>query len=378
MKIIVEQSALAKATARVSSIVERRNTIPILSNLLIDASYPGEVWLLGTDLDMEIRTRLEAQIETEGQTTVGANALGEIARNAPKGSEISITLDDAKDPRLQVRFGRSRYQLPVLLAGDFPIFSTQKQPTELSIPAAELAVLLARIHFAQSTEETRYYLNGAYLTKASVSGAPVLRMVATDGHRLALDECSTPASDPMPGVIIPRKTIGEFRRLLDGLAGSVILRVSTASVVFEADGVRLTSKVIDGAYPDYERVIPRDWKHQIVLERDALRLAVKRVSLISAEKTRPVKLAISGGVLTLIVRNMEAGEAREEIEIEDEGLEFETGINARYILDALDQTEGRQVVLRLPEDNTSPCRLDPHPSDSTATGALCVLMPLRV
>lgn len=378
MKVVAEQSALVAATARVASVVEARNTIAILSNLLIDATPDGEVWLTATDQDIEIRARMEAKVEEIGQICVGATSLSEIARNAPKGAEVSLTHDLAKDPRLQVRFGKSRYQLPSLPAGDFPIFGERIDDTAMSVPAGELAGLLSRTHFAQSTETTCYYLNGTALQIVAVEGVPMLRTIATDGHRLALDECPAPEGASMAAIIVPRKTVAEIRRLLDGLAASVEVRTSPKGITVRTDDVRLSSKVIDGHFPDYERVIPRRWAREIEIDRAVLTGAVKRVSLISGDKARTVKFTLDDGVLALTVNNMETGTAREEIEIIDNGPLFETGFNSKYVLDALGQSEGKSVVLRLPDDSGAPGRLDPHPSDSSAAGALCVLMPVRV
>lgn len=377
MKIIVEQSALVAATARVSSIVEARNTIPILSNVMIEADR-GEVWMVATDLDMEIRVSLKAEIAQAGSVTVPANTLNEIARNAPKGAEVVLSLT-SDDPRVKVVFGRSRYQLPMLAAGDFPLFAAQADMTELTLPAAELATLLGRVHFAMSADPTRYYINGVYLQALSVEGRPMLRTVATDSHRLALDETPLATGTDFPGAIVPRKTVGEFRRMLEGRSGDVRLWISRTSIRLSIGDAVLTSKLVDGTYPDYVRVIPRTWEREIAIDRAQLAGAVKRVALISAEKARSTKLTIDDGVLTLTVRNMEAGEAIEQIEIDDPdgGPCIEIGFNARFILDALDQTESRRVVLRV-SDSASPARLDPHPFETTATGALCVLMPLRV
>ena len=377
MKIIVEQSALVAATARVSSVVSARNTIPILSNVMIEADR-GEVWMVATDLDMEIRVGLDAEIAQPGSVTVPANTLNEIARNAPKGAEIVLSLS-ADDPRVKVVFGRSRYQLPMLPAGDFPVFAGPAEVTELVLPAAELATLLDRVHFAMSTDETRYYINGTYLQAVAVEGRPMLRTVATDTHRLALDETPLAAGLDFPGAILPRKTVGEFRRMLEGRSGAVRLWIGRTSIRLSIGDAVLTSKLIDGSFPDYVRVIPTAWDREITIDRALLAGAVKRVSLMSAEKTRSTKLTIDDGVMTLTVRNMEAGVAVEQVEIDDPegGPCFEIGFNARFILDALDQTESRRVVLRFSAP-ASAARLDPHPAETAATGALCVLMPLRV
>lgn len=377
MKIVVEQSALVAATARVASVVEAKNVIPILSNLLIDATPDGEVWLTATDLDIEIRARMDAKVEADGQVCVGAMSLAEIARDAPKGAEVSLTFDPAKDPRLQVRFGKSRYQLLALPAGDFPTFGERIDEAEMSLPAGEFAGLLTRTHFAQSADQTRYYLNGTALQIVAVRGEAMLRTIATDGLRLALDECPAPQGASMASIIIPRKTVAEIRRLLEGMAASVTVQTSPKGIAIRTENVRLSSKVIDGHFPDYERVIPRHWAREIEIDRATLTGAVKRVSRITGDKARTVKFTLDQGVLVLTVNNMETGTGREEIEIIDDGALFEAGFNSKFVLDALGQSDGKSVVLRLPENAADPGRLDPHPSDSTAAGALCVLMPVR-
>ncbi|WP_426036445.1 DNA polymerase III subunit beta [Brevundimonas sp. DC300-4] len=376
MKIFAEQAGLARVTARIANVAERKATIPILNNMLIDAqSEAGAVWFHGTDLDMEIRERLEARIETPGQITLPASSLAEIARGAPAGAEVMIgTMDD--DPRAAVKFGRSRYLLPILPAGDFPTRSTLTGDT-LTMPAADLLSLLDHVHFAQSTEETRYYLCGTHLTTVSDEGRPVFRVVATDGNRMVLDQRPIDAGVSIPGVIVPRAAIAEFRRILAGSKADVQITVTAAGVALELDDVRLTTKTIDGAYPDYLRVLPRQWDREITIDRAVLHSAIKRVAVISADKSRSTKLSIEDEVLTLTVRNMEAGMADEQIEVQGEGLLFETGFNAKFLLDVLEQTDADQMILRV-TDGVSPARLDPHPGTAGAANIVNVIMPLRV
>lgn len=376
MIIIVEQAALARVTARIASVANKRGTIPILQNVLIDAR-DGAVWLTGTDLDMEIRERFDATVDRSGQITVNAASLAEIARNAPAGAEVMIKWEEAADPRAQVKFGRSRYLLPILPAGDFPVRGSLSGASELVMPAAELLTLLDHVHFAQSSEETRYYLCGTYFHTLSDEGQPVFRVVATDGHRMVIDQRPIDPGVSFPGVIIPRAAIGEFRRLLTGSKAEARLSVTPSGVALEIDDTRLITKTIDGSYPDYERVRPRTWEREIVIDRAVLHGAVKRVALISADKARSVKLSIDDEVLTLTVRNLEAGVADDEIEVTGPGEHFETGFNAKYLLDLLEQTDADQMLFRVTE-GTSPARLDPHPSTKGAEAIVNVIMPLRV
>lgn len=376
MKIIVEQAVLARVAARMAGVAIRGGTIPILQNVMIDARG-ADVWFTATNLDMQIRERVFAEVEDPGALTLPAATLSEIARAAPSGAQVAVLQDDGPDPRAQVKFGRSRYLLPVLPAGDLPTRQTLTGTADLLLPAADLLTLLDHVHMAQSTEETRHFLCGTYFHTVSDSGEPVFRVVATDGHRMTVDQMAIPAMVAMPGVIVPRAAVGEFRRLLVGHKGDAQLSVTPQGVALEIGDVCLTTKVIDGTYPDYVRVWPKDWEREIVVDRAELHAAVKRVALISAEKSRSVKLTIEDEVLTLTVRNMEAGMAVAEIEVQGEGPHFETGYNAKYLLDALEQTDADRMVYRV-SDGGSPARLDPFPGTKGAEAVVNVIMPLRV
>ena len=386
MKLTIERAALLKALSHVQSVVERRNTIPILSNVLVSADGHG-VSFSATDLDMEIVDETRARVTGEGQITAPAQTLYEIARKLPDGAEVELKFA-GDDPRLSVTAGRSRFNLPVLPSGDFPQMSGDGLSTKLTVEADDLARLIDKTRFAISTEETRYYLNGLYLHTVTENGEAKLRCVATDGHRLALAEMPAPeGASGLPGVIVPRKTINEARRLLDDAGEVVELQISSAKVrlQFAAGGARpddgeepvrgaaLTSKVIDGAFPDYVRVIPRD-NHRIVrLDTKMFAAAVDRVATISAEKSRSVKMAIETGRLNLTVRNMEAGQAQEELEIDYEGESFEIGFNARYLLDVCGQIGGEEMELRFADPSSPTLVVDPADA-----GVKYVLMPLRV
>lgn len=374
MKIFVEQAALQKATARVTSAVERRTTIPVLANVLLKAS-DGYLSITATDLDIEVVENLPARIEGTGSITVNAATLSEIARNTPAGAELSIEHND-DDPRAIVKFARSRYQLPILPAGDFPERQSVKGVL-FTLDAVDLLRLLDHVHFAQSTEETRYYLNGTYLHVYADNGVPMLRTVATDGHRLAMDQTPCEQAGDMPGVIIPRKAVNEMRRILADTKEQVTLSVSAQGVQLRTTTGHLITKTVDGAFPDYHRVMPQDWTHDVEVDRGLLKEAIKRVSLITAEKSRPIKMKITDGMLTLTVTNMDAGVASEEIEVTTDIEHFEVGFNAKYVLDVLDQSSADRMLLRL-SDPASPARLDPLPGTKHAEHVINVLMPLRV
>jgi DNA polymerase III subunit beta len=372
MKLTIERASLLKGLSHVQSVVERRNTIPILSNVLLSANGEG-LSLSATDLDMEIRDQTDCGVGTPGQITAPAQTLYEIVRKLPDGAEVQLSFS-GDDPRLSVQAGRSKFNLPVLPSGDFPMMSSDGLTGAVTIEKDALVRLIDKTRFAISTEETRYYLNGLYLHTVQDGGETKLRAVATDGHRLALAEM--PAPDGVagaPGVIVPRKTVQEARRLLDDVSGAVQLQVSPAKIRLEFGRAALTSKVIDGSFPDYVRVIPKGNDKVVLVDNDLLARAVDRVATISAEKSRSVKLSIEPGRMTLQVRNMEAGQATEEVEIDYDGPSFDIGFNARYLLDVCGQITADQAELRFADPSSPTLILDP-----ADPGVQYVLMPLRV
>jgi DNA polymerase-3 subunit beta len=372
MQLTIERAALLKALGHVQSVVERRNTIPILSNVLLSAGRDGLAFA-ATDLDMEIVDETEAVVNVQGQITAPAHTLYEIVRKLPDGADVELRYD-GQDPRLSVSAGRSRFNLPVLPAGDFPVMSSDGLAVRYSMMKEDLARLIDKTRFAISTEETRYYLNGLYLHTVVEDGVSKLRAVATDGHRLALAECAAPeGSVGGPGVIVPRKTIDQVRKLLDDGSGPVDVQVSAAKIRFEFGRASLTSKVIDGSFPDYGRVIPKDNDRLLVVENSVFASAVDRVATISAEKSRSVKLAVEPGKIVLTVRNMEAGQAVEELEVDYDSEAFEIGFNARYLLDVAGQIEGEEAHFKFADPASPTLVLDPADA-----GVQYVLMPLRV
>ena len=372
MQLTIERSALLKALGHVQSVVERRNTIPILSNVLLSAGR-DRLSFAATDLDMEMVDEADAQVNVEGQITAPAHTLYEIVRKLPDGAEVSLAYS-GDDPRLVVSAGRSRFNLPVLPAGDFPVMSTETSGAQFTMAKDDLARLIDKTRFAVSTEETRYYLNGLYFHTVAEQGVPLLRAVATDGHRLALAETPAPeGAAGSPGVIVPRKTVDQVRRLLDDAPGAVQLMVSPQKIRFELGNASLTSKVIDGAFPDYLRVIPRGNDKTADIDNTVFASAVDRVATISAEKSRSVKLAFENDRVTLTVRNMEAGQGVEEVEIGYSDEPFEIGFNARYLLDVAGQITGETASFKFADPASPTLVLDPGDP-----GVQYVLMPLRV
>ncbi|MCF6276082.1 MAG: DNA polymerase III subunit beta [Robiginitomaculum sp.] len=367
MKFSMERAALLGALGHVQSVVERRNTIPILSNVLMTAEN-GTISFVATDLDIEISEQAAADVSAPGDMTAPAHTLYDIARKLPDGAEVSLAI--GADGRLEVNAGRSQFVLPLLPAGDFPKMTADGFTHNFALGAAELIRLIDKTKFAISTEETRYYLNGIYMH--DIDGK--LRCVATDGHRLALCEMASPdGASGMPGIIIPRKTIAELRRLIDGLSETIEISVSEAKIRFKVGSAVLTSKLIDGTFPDYDRVIPKGGDKQLVIDNAVFASAVDRVSTISAEKSRSIKLSLEGDTLTLAVNNPEHGNAVEDLMVDYGSEELEIGFNAKYLLDVTTQIEARDVHFHL-SDPASPALV----KDPEDPGALFVLMPLRV
>ncbi|MDZ4775894.1 MAG: DNA polymerase III subunit beta [Alphaproteobacteria bacterium] len=372
MRLTIERAALLKALTHVQSVVERRNTIPILSNVLLTAQ-DNALRLTATDLDIEIAENAYADVERPGATSAPAQYLYDFVRKLPDKAAAKFDLG-GDDPRLSVWAGKARLNLPVLPAQDFPLMPVDALATRFEIHPTDLKRLIDKTRFAISTEETRYYLNGIYLHTVAQEGKPVLRGVATDGHRLALAD--TPAPDGaqgMPGVIVPRKTITELRRLLDDASGSVEIAASDQKIRFQIGDAVLTSKLIDGSFPEYARVIPKNNTKILRVENAAFREAVDRVSTVSAERSRSVKMALDGDRLTLTVNNPDAGLATEDVIAEYDSEPMEIGFNARYLLDVADQIEGDSAQFEF-ADSGSPTLV----RDEKDADALFVLMPLRV
>jgi DNA polymerase-3 subunit beta len=377
MKLTIERAALLKALGHVQSVVERRNTIPILGNVLLSADGEG-VGFSATDLDMEIADSAAAQVEGPGQITAPAHTLYEIVRKLPEGAEVSLSFTGS-DPRLAVQAGRYKVNLPVLPSGDFPVMPQEGLSAAIRLDTADLARLIDKTRFAISTEETRYYLTGIYLHSVIQDGRALLRAVATDGHRLALAEMPAPeGAAGTAGVIVPRKTVNEARRLLEDGGESIELRLSPQKIRFEFGGATLTSKVIDGSFPDYTRVIPKENNRVMTVDTALFAAAVDRVATISSEKSRSVKLSVESGRMILTVRNMETGQAVEELEVDYDGDPFEIGFNARYLLDVAGQIGGETTEFRFVDRAAAATLLDPVlVLDPTDVGVQYVLMPLR-
>jgi DNA polymerase III subunit beta len=372
MKVTVERAALLKSLGHVHRVVERRNTIPILANVLVKADQSALAFK-ATDLDLEMTETIPAEVGPAGATTVPAHMFYEIVRKLPEGAQIVIE-GSGDRPLLTLRAGRSRFTLQTLPESDFPDLAAGEMSHSFKLAGGELKRLIDKTAFAISTEETRYYLNGIYLHPAGTAKAQTLRAVATDGHRLAQFELPLPAgADAMPGIIVPRKTVGEVQRLIEDIEAEVTIELSQGKIRFTIGQAVLTSKLIDGTFPDYARVIPLGNDKQLTVDKKQFEQAVDRVSTVSSERGRAVKLSLNNGKLMLSVTNPDSGSATEEIEVEYGSEPLDIGFNSRYLLDIAAQLDGEAAVLKL-ADPGSPTLIQ----DRDSRGALYVLMPMRV
>jgi DNA polymerase-3 subunit beta len=371
MKLTIERAALLRALGHVQSVVERRNAIPVLSNVLLEAA-DARLRLCATDMEIAIVDAVDAAVAQQGATTAPVHTLYDIARKLPEGAQVEMS--QAGGGQLTLRAGRSQFSLSCLPREDFPTLAEGELPHQLELAAGELRTIIDRTRFAISSEETRYYLNGIYFHPAEAHGVRLLRAVATDGHRLARVEMPLPdGAEGMPGVIVPRKAVGELRRLLEESSEPVKIALSEARIRFAFDRIVLTSKLIDGTFPDYERVIPTHNEKILKVDRKQFAEAVDRVSTISTEKSRAVKLILANGSLLLQATSPESGSASEEIEANYGASALEIGFNSRYLLDIAGRIEGDTAELQL-ADAGSPTVI----RDSADATALYVLMPMRV
>ena len=380
MKLTIEQAVLQKALRRVVSVVPRRNTIAVLSNVLIDAetdAAAGRVWIVATDLDMEAKIAVSADIARPGRVTIEADRMNNIVSAAPNGADITLDWEPSRDPRVQLNFGRSRFQLSALAHDVFPVWSIKDWTHRLAVAAVDLAQMLDRSSFAASAETARTYMHGCYLHVVSLEGVVRLRAVATDTHRLAYADAEFEGDKDMPGVIIPLKAVAEFKRALDATVGQVDVSVSRAGIRLNTEEFSLCSKVVDGAYVDYSRVVPTSGAHEIEVDRRLLHAAVTRTALVSTERSKPVQLSFSENSIRLTVRSETSDQAVEEIDADFSGTPFETGFNSRYLIDALQQTAADRLHLMI-EDSASPLRIVPTADDPEAGQAVAIVMPQRV
>lgn len=372
MKVSIQQTELLKSMARVQSIVERRTTIPILSNVLIEAKETN-LYLRTTDLDIEVLDKVSAEIETPGSLTVGANTLYEIVRKLPDGSRVEF-LNEIGSSQLEIVASRSKFSLSTLPKEDFPVMASEKYDFEFSLRAKEIRRLFDKSKFAMSSEETRYYLNGVYLHQCVESEKHILRAVATDGHRLAQIDIENPGlTDNFSGIIVPKKTVSELKMVLENENDEISISISNNKIRFSNNSLTLTSKIVDGTFPDYKRVIPLDNDKKMKVNATEFSEAVERVSTVSSERSRAVKLSLSNGKLHLSVNSPENGKAEDEIIIDYDQSDLEIGFNARYLQELTSQVDGKNVEFSF-KSSGDPALM----RDIDDEGATYVVMPMRV
>ncbi len=372
MKLIIERASLLVAMSHVQNAVEKRNTIPILSNVLLTAE-DGFLCLTATDLDLSIVEKIKGEIIDEGSTTTPAHLLYEIIRKLPEGSQVEIESAE-KNSKIIIKTGRSRFSLPCLPREDYPVIDNDKLPVNFNINSKDFKKLIDKTKFAMSHEETRYYLNGIYLHSFKENSQTYLRAVATDGHRLALSQTILPSgAEKMSNIIIPRKAISELHRLIDQKDIDIEINISESQVQFNISDIILSTKLIDGTFPDYQRVIPEGNDKIIEINRNQLSDAVDRVSTISTEKSRAIKLNFDSKVIKVSASSPDAGSAIEEFEVSYNGDNIEIGFNSRYLLDILYQISSEVTTFDL-ADSVSPAVIKDLDNDNS----IYVLMPMRV
>ncbi len=365
MKLSASRETLLKPLQAVIGVVERRQTMPILANVLLVAK-DGQVAVTGTDLEVELVATVDVEVEAAGEITVPGRKLLDICRALPESAEVSISVSGEK---LNVKSGRSRFSLMTLPAAEFPRVGDINAGQTLSVSQATLAKLLDKTHFSMAQQDVRYYLNGLLLE----TGEKWLRAVATDGHRLALCEIEL-AEQKMPEqqVIVPRKGVLELQRLIGG-EGELQIELGSNHIRIQLEHIRYTSKLIDGRFPEYERVIPQDTDNQLTADREAFRGALQRTAILSNEKYRGIRLIIKKDGLLLQAHNPEQEEAEEEVEISYSGDDIEIGFNVNYLLDAFGAIESDEIVLAVVDGNSSCLLRDPGNDECKY-----VVMPMRL
>lgn len=377
MNVTVERAALLAALSRAAAIVETRQTIPILANVLIRAGTEpdggGRVTIIATDMDCEVTVAINAEVRAAGAVTVPARTFKEIVQRLPEGAQVEIDQGN-RDSTATVRAGRSRFALGTLPVADFPAMAPPETNTRIQLTGPQVRDLLSRTAPVMSREDQRYYLNGVYFYRREAKGQPaMLRAVATDGHRLAHVDVPAPdGAEAMPGVILPAKAVKEILSLADKAGGPVDLHIGPTKVAVEVDGVRFVSKVIDGTYPDYERVIPTGQDRTMIVDGKQLKAAVQRVVTVTEDKSRAVRFEIDKGSLHLVASSSEVGSAEDEIEVSFDGEPITIGFNSRYIGDMVTLLGDGPVRLRM-IDPMSPVLID-DPDDRSA---LFLVMPMR-
>jgi DNA polymerase III subunit beta len=371
MKFIVTKPIIYKTLSHLQSIVNKKNTLPILSNILIEAEN-NLLTLSSTDMDISITETINCNIVESGSTTLNAQIMFDIIKKLPDTSEVEFISNDSKI--LTIRSNVSKFSLSCLPKDEFPIIETKSDGKKFTIKSQIIFNLIDKTKFAISNEETRYFLNGLYFNVSPNGTSSVLTFVGTDGHRLATNSYKyNQVISEVPGVIIPKKTINELSKLLSENSNDLEIEISSNKIIFYIENLILISKLIDGNFPDYSRVIPKNNNNKLIVNRLNLLSAVDRVSTIANEKSPSIKFKVFKNLINLSTINTENSTATEDIEAEYEGTEIEIGFNARYIMDMLDNLQGEQIKLFF-NDNSTPIIAQ----ENTSSELIYVLMPMRV
>ena len=364
MKFTAAREALLKPLQAVIGVVERRQTMPILSNVLMIAR-DGQLSVTATDLEVELVAQADVDTDSGGEITVSGRKLLDICRALPEGSEINISVSGEK---LGVKAGKSKFSLATLPAAEFPVVEDIKAGQSLTVSQESLGRLIEKTHFSMAQQDVRYYLNGMLLE----TSAGHLRAVATDGHRLALGQAELDGKADEQQVIVPRKGVLELQRLMTG-EGDLNIEFGANHIRIQLDGIRFTSKLIDGRFPEYERVIPKESSNELKADRGAFKSALQRTAILSNEKYRGIRLVIRDSGVILQAHNPEQEEAEEELEVEYSGEDIEIGFNVNYLLDAIGAVDGEEVTLSVQDSNSSCLIRQPGNDDCTF-----VVMPMRL
>lgn len=371
LKFTVERAHILRALSHVQSVVEKRTTIPVLSNVKLEVEG-DKLRLTATDMEIAITETLAVKGQASGATTLPAQILYDIIRKISEGAEVEFS--QVKPEQVEVKSGRSKFKLLSLPVDSFPALEQNDLPNKFNVPAKDMRALIDKVRFAISNEETRYYLNGIYLHTGEENNTPVLRTASTDGHRLARVSVSLPkGAEEIPGIIIPKKTVGELRKLLAEFQGEVEVSLSETKIIFAFGDVIVSSKLIDGKFPDYDRVIPKGNDKILEVNSKEFAAAVDRVSTVSMEKARAIKLSIKTGSIGISTDSPDGSNAVEELEVSYSADAIETGYNFRYILDMMAQIEGDTTQFLL-ADSSSPALV----RDPADVSVLYVIMPMRI
>ena len=375
MEFKINSTDLLKALSHIHGIVEVRHTLPILSNIILEAK-DDKLILSSTNLDIYCSDKIKAEVLQSGEVSVSAVTFFEIIKRLPSGSEVLMIMEEGEN-EIRLTCGRSKFNLSTLKTDDFPIISDSDLSTNFVLSADELIRIIDKTKFAVSNEETRYYLNGIFLHKAERNSIQFLRAVATDGHRLAQYDIPLPqGAEDITGIIIPKKTIYELRKVLDDANGDVSVSLNENKIKFSFNDLKVVSKVIDGTFPDYTKVIPQKNDKNFKTNNSDLKNAIDRVSAVAVNeesKSKAIKFCIENNSLSLSVESQSKGSANEMIDVNYSGDKVDIGFNSKYIIDICNEVDGDEISISL-SDSISPAII----LDKTDENLFFVLMPMRI